>query len=86
MTTLPKATTEDVGIETRQVFDPFEGKTVDISSNLVDRLEGRYAVICHEAAQRIRAMQSTHDALVKALEGARHHIDAALSLNEDNRL
>ncbi len=31
-------------------------------------------------------MQSTHDALVKALEGARHHIDAALSLNEDNRL
>lgn len=64
--------------ETRQVFDPFEGKTVEISHNLLDRLEGRYAVgpmlpngepefgwrqhqtapICHEAAQRIRALQT----------------------------
>lgn len=30
--------------ETTQVFDPFHGKTVEISDRLVDRLRGRYAV------------------------------------------
>jgi hypothetical protein len=30
--------------QTRDVFDPFEGRTVKISNNLTDRLRGKYAV------------------------------------------